>query len=105
MSARRLVRLGGRAIVVTIVLVFATLVAIQYARVLRRNVILARSLATIDRDIAALKLAREERLAKIRRLEDPRGAIPEIHDRLRLLGPDEALIYIRGRKPASKAAP
>ena len=98
MSGRSLLRFAGRVVIVATILVFATLVAIQYARVVRRNVILANSLGSIDRDIAALKLAREERMAKIRRLQDPHGAIPEIHDRLHLFAPDEALIYVRGHK-------
>jgi hypothetical protein len=32
----------------------------------------------------------------IRRLSDPRGVVPEIHDRLRLVGANEMFIYVQG---------
>ena len=35
----------------------------------------------------------EER--QIRRLMDPQGAVPEIHDRLHLVGPHETIIYVK----------
>jgi len=38
---------------------------------------------------------------EIRRLSDPRGAVPEIHDRLHLVGDKEAIIYLKrsGEQP------
>jgi hypothetical protein len=36
----------------------------------------------------------------IKRLSDARGAVPEIHDRLHLVGDHEAIIYVkRGHAP------
>ena len=34
---------------------------------------------------------------------DPRGAIPEIHDKLRLVGKREEIIYVRGVAPETPA--
>jgi hypothetical protein len=42
-----------------------------------------------------LDAERERRIATIKRLEDPRGAIPEIHDRLHLALPNESIIYLK----------
>jgi len=105
LTARSLLRFAGRIIVVVTVLAFATIVGVQYARILERNVALAHSLSQVDEDIAALKAAREQRLARIHRLEDPHGAVPEIHDRLHLLLPDESIIYLKGRTPAPEPTP
>lgn len=105
MSARSIVRFAGRVLVVAMVAAFLTVVGVQYARIIERNVVLAHSLSDVDKDIAALKQAREQRLARIHRLEDPHGAVPEIHDRLHLLMPDESIIYLKGRTPAPEPTP
>jgi cell division protein FtsB len=71
-------------------------VAVQYARVIGRNLSLSGELARTRLQIAQLEGRRSEQLREIRRLRDPAGAIPEIHDRLHLVGPNETLIYLRG---------
>ena len=96
MSPRSVMRFAGRVIVVVTVLAFVTIVAIQYSRIVHRNIVLAHSLNDVNRDVATLKAQRERRLGTIRRLEDPHGAIPEIHDRLHLTMPNESIIYVKG---------
>lgn len=97
-----LARTIGRVCVVGVAVVFISLVGVQYARVIGRNVAMARELRDVERDVAQLtgKRARQER--EIRRLSDPHGAIPEIHDRLHLVGDREAIIYLKG---ADRKAP
>lgn len=75
---------------------FVTIVGLQYARVIGENVALARSLHDVQGDITSLQAKRIQQEREIRRLSDPRGAIPEIHDRLHLVGPNEAIIYLKG---------
>lgn len=105
MSARSVLRFAGRVIVVGMVAAFATVIAVQFARILERNLALAHALSDVDHDITALKDGREQRLARIHRLEDPHGAVPEIHDRLHLLLPGESIIYLKGRTPAPEPTP
>jgi cell division protein FtsB len=78
------------------------LVTVQFARVIDKNVALARELSSTQTDIDDLHARREHQLRELRRLESPDGSIPEIHDRLRLVAPNEAIIFV---KPAPSAAP
>lgn len=92
----RAVRLAGRFVVVAVVAAFVAMVALQYARVIGQNIALARSLHDVQTDIGSLETKRSQQEREIRRLSDPRGAIPEIHDRLHLVNRDEAIIYLKG---------
>ncbi|MDQ6943202.1 MAG: hypothetical protein M3169_11915, partial [Candidatus Eremiobacteraeota bacterium] len=95
-----MVRILGRIGVVGVALIVLSLIGVQYAHVIGRNVALAHQLHGVEHDIVALKARRERQQREIRRLSDPRGAIPEIHDRLHLVGDKEAIIYLkRGRPP------
>jgi hypothetical protein len=96
MTARTLLRLASRIGVVSVVLVVLSLIAVQYARMIGRNVAMAHELRSVDGDLAMLRAKRAEQLRVIARLSDPRGAIPEIHDRLHLVGNKEAIIYLKG---------
>jgi hypothetical protein len=86
-----LARLGVTAIGGT----FAILVGVQYARIVERNIAYVQQVHQVESDISALQTKREEQLRRIRRLSDPRGAIPEIHDRLHMVGDHEAIIYLK----------
>lgn len=90
-TAAWLARLGVTLIVGT----FTILVTVQYARIIERNVAYVQQVHAVERDIATLKQKRDEQLRRIRRLSDPQGAIPEIHDRLHLVGDHEAIIYLK----------
>lgn len=87
-------RLAGRLTAVALALLVVTLVAIQFARAVGENLSAARELRTLHADIAALQRRRDEQEREMQRLRDPQGAIPEIHDRLRLVRPNEALIFV-----------
>jgi hypothetical protein len=95
-----LVRTVSRIGVAVVIVCAVSLVGVQYARVIGRNVALARELHAVQSDVAALKVKRARQLREIRRLSDPRGAVPEIHDRLRLVGDKEAIIYLKRRESA-----
>ncbi|MBV8748452.1 MAG: hypothetical protein JO103_01930 [Candidatus Eremiobacteraeota bacterium] len=103
MSAVTLFRVLSRIGVVCVVLVVLSLVGVQYARLIGRNVALAHELRDVRGDVVALTAKRARQKREIRRLSDPRGAIPEIHDRLHLVGDDEAIIYLQ--RPHQDSAP
>ncbi|MBV8066621.1 MAG: hypothetical protein JO113_01490 [Candidatus Eremiobacteraeota bacterium] len=93
-------RLAGRATAAALALLVVTLVAIQFARAFGENVTAVRELSAIRSDISALQRRRDEQQRTLRRLRDPEGAVPEIHDRLRLVRPNETLIFL-SPQPAS----
>ncbi len=95
MKPSPLVRTLTRAGVVGIGGTFAVLIGVQYARIIERNISYVQQVRDVEQDVAALQLKREDQLRQIKRLSDPSGAIPEIHDRLHLVGPNEAIIYLR----------
>ncbi len=87
-------RFLGRLGAAGVALLVFTLVAIQFARVIDENVALAHELSSTQSDITQLQARREWQLRQLRRLEDPQGAIPEIHDRLRLVRSNEAIVFV-----------
>jgi hypothetical protein len=95
MTAAALVRALGRIGVASVVVFVVSLVGVQYARVIGRNVALARELHVVEADVLALKVKRAQQMRDIGRLSDAHGAIPEIHDRLHLVGSKEAIIYLK----------
>jgi len=100
MTVATMLRLLSRIGVVCVALVAISLIGVQYARAIGHNVALAHELRSVEGDVAALKAKRAAQGGKIRRLSDPRGAVPEIHDRLHLVGDKEAIIYLKhGRQP------
>ena len=70
------------------------LVVVQYARVIDENVAAMHQLAAARVDISALERRRDEQQQEVSRLRDPQGAVPDIHDRLRLVRPNETLIFV-----------
>ena len=95
MKARAAVRIGARAGAVLFVGVLALMIAAQYVHIIHRNVSYAMQLHDVQNDIAALQQKRGAQQREIARLSDPEGAIPEIHDRLHLVGDHEAIIYLK----------
>ena len=76
------------------VFVVLALVGVQYAHVIGRNLALAHELHSVERDVVSLRAREVQQKQQIRRLSDPSGAIPEIHDRLHLVRDKEAIIYL-----------
>lgn len=101
-KAAGIVRVFSRLIFGLVSVVVFTLVSIQFARIVNENVAMARSLSSVRQDVAALREHRRQADRELRRLMDPEGAVPEIHDRLHLVRPNEAIIYI---KPAPAQHP
>jgi len=89
-----LLRLLGRSAVALLISACVLLIAVQYFHVLRHAAALTRDLKSTQAQIADLRALRERQLSEIRRLSTPQGAIPEIHDRLRLVGSNETIIYL-----------
>ena len=81
------IRLAGRAVLAAVALSFVALIGLQCANIVARNVAVAREVAASRAELEALREKKREQLRTIARLGDPRGAIPEIHDRLHLVGP------------------
>ena len=97
---RFLGRLGATALAL---LVF-TVIGIQFARVIHQNVTLSRELAATQRDIRQLQTHRDWQVRQLRRLADPQGAVPEIHDRLRLVRSNEEIVLV-SPLPSAQASP
>ena len=97
---RSLTRVGMVAIGAT----FTVLVGVQYARIIERNVSYVQQVRDVEGDVAALQTKRDAQLRQIKRLSDPSGAIPDIHDRLHLVGDHEAIIYLK-RHDAGPSTP
>jgi hypothetical protein len=79
-------------------------VAMQFTGIVAKNLAVAHEVAASRADIVALRERERRQLHVIQRLSDPQGTIPEIHERLRLVGPHEEIIYVRGL-PAPTAPP
>jgi septal ring factor EnvC (AmiA/AmiB activator) len=103
--ARRVVRLASRVAVLAGVLLLSTLVGVQFAHVIGEDLAFAHQLSTIRSDIHALEKRRAEQQRELVRLRNPEGAVPEIHDRLRLLRPNEAIIFVSPAPSAASSAP
>jgi cell division protein FtsB len=101
---RRILRLTGRITAAAILFLFSTLVGAQYVRAIGENLAASHELSSIRADISTLEKRRDEQRRELLRLRDPQGAIPEIHDRLRLVRPNEALIFV-SPQPAGTAQP
>lgn len=101
-SARFVLRFAGRFAAVLVAVLIILLVGIQFARAIDQNVAMAQELSSVQTDISALQHRREQQREELLRLEDPQGAIPEIHDRLRLARPNETMIFV---SPAPVASP
>lgn len=90
-GAIRAARFAGAALALWIL----TLISIQFARAINENIAMARSLSSVQQDIITLRRQKQADERDIKRLLDPRGAMPEIHDRLHLVAPNETIIYLK----------
>jgi cell division protein FtsB len=97
-----IVTLAGRVAVWSVALCVLVLAGVQFARVVDRNVALAHELSSTNADVSTLEVREQRQRQNIQRLKDPEGAVPEIHDRLRLVKPNEEIIFL---SPAPSASP
>ena len=93
-SPRSMLRFGGRVAAVLVASLIVLLVGIQFGRAIDQNVEMGHELGAIRSDISALQAHRSQQQRELKRLADPLGAVPEIHDRLRLVRPNEAIIFV-----------
>ena len=100
-------RFAGRVTAAAIGILIVTLVGIQFARAIGENLAAMQQLSQLRADITALRARRDEQQRELARLRTPEGAVPEIHDRLRLVRPNETLIFVSPQPPAPEppAAP
>ncbi len=98
---RALLPLAARFSAIAAAGVVVVMVTVQYVHIIQRNVAYALELRDVQRDITGLERKRAGQQRDIARLSDPQGAIPEIHDRLHLVGDHEAIIYLKHQAPLS----
>jgi cell division protein FtsB len=91
--------LAGRVALTAVALAVLSLVLLQFGRVAARDWAVSRELAAERAEVLALRARERRQQETIHRLSNPRGAIPEIHEKLELVGPHEELIFLR-RTPA-----
>jgi hypothetical protein len=94
-------RLAGRLTVALICVTVFGLVGIQFAHLIGRNLAMVHTLHGVQADVKTLRERKRSQEKAIVRLSNPAGSIPEIHERLHLVGPHETLIFLRGVKTAS----
>ncbi len=104
-SAADALRLAGRAGVLAVAGSALALVGIQFEGIVAKNVAMASDLGVSRAEIAALQRRVLEQRRTLRRLASAEGAVPEIHAKLRLVGPHEDLIFVRGLEPAQAPSP
>ena len=101
----RLVRTCAAFCALALVLAISAIVLVQCAGLIARNISLTRELAVVRGEVTDLQRKRSDQQRTIRRLHDPSGAVPEIHERLRLVRPKETIIYVRGAVPTAAPGP
>jgi hypothetical protein len=101
MTVRAILRGTSRAALAIVVAAVVALCGLQFEQIIAKNIALAHQLASSRDRAEDLRVRiRNERRA-IDRLSTPDGAIPEIHDELRLVAPNEEVIYVRGAAQAT----
>ncbi|GAC1490723.1 MAG: hypothetical protein NVS2B8_14620 [Vulcanimicrobiaceae bacterium] len=89
-------RLAGRLALAFVIVGVLGVIAMQFTGIVVKNVAIARELSAARADVADLHAREARQRATIVRLGTARGAVPEIHEKLRLVGPHEEIIYLRG---------
>jgi hypothetical protein len=100
-----LLRAVGRIALAIVALGVVAIIGVQFARIVEHNLVLAQELKAVRADVQALARRRIVQQRTIHRLGDPRGAEPEIHDRLHLVRRGEAIIYVKGSTSSQAPAP
>ncbi len=99
----RVLRLAGRLALVAVGFAVFAIVGVQFAGIVAKNLALSAELAASRTQIESLKAREAQQHRTIVRLGDPEGAIPAIHEKLRLVGPREEIFYVRGLGPTPAA--
>jgi cell division protein FtsB len=99
---QRIFRLTGRLAGCVLALGVLAVVAIQFESIIARNIAIAGQVRASSDSIATLTAREEQQRRTIERLQNPAGAIPEIHDELRLVGANEEIIFVHGASDRSQ---
>ncbi len=92
----RIIRVAGRfGLAIAIVFVLGV-VGMQFAGIVAKNIAVANELSTSRAEVASLRERERRQQHTISRLQTASGSIPEIHERLRLVRPNEEIIFVRG---------
>jgi hypothetical protein len=94
--ATDVLRLAGRLALLGAGSSALVLVAVQFEGIVAKNVAMVRAIDASRAEIRSLEQRERDQARTLHRLATPVGAIPEIHDKLRLVGPHEEIIYLRG---------
>jgi len=94
-----LLRVASRCSVVIALAFVLGMIGMQFAGIIAKNIAVTNELSTAHADIASLRERKARQLRTIERLGSAAGAVPEIHDKLRLVGPHEEIIFVRGGAP------
>jgi hypothetical protein len=89
-------RAVGRMTLAALALGVLGLCGVQFEHIIAKNLALSSDLSTSQADADALRRKIRRQHLAIVRLNDPHGAIQDIHEQLQLVGPNEELIYVRG---------
>jgi hypothetical protein len=100
----KVLRLARRLVAVAAVACALAFVSVQFEGIVAKNVAMQHDLVASRAEIAALQKREGDQERTLRRLASPEGAVPEIHAKLRLVGPHEEIIYVRGLPPADPDA-
>jgi len=99
---RAVARLAGRVAATAFGIGAVALIAVQFEGIVAKNVAVAMDVRASRAQIASFLSREAMQRRTIARLRNAQGAVPEIHDKLRLVGPNEEIIYIRGETPGSQ---
>ncbi len=91
-----IVRLAGRIALALVVVAVLGVIGMQFEGIVAKNVAIAHELSAARTGVDALRAREARQRATIVRLGSARGAVPEIHQKLQLVGPHEEIIYLRG---------
>jgi cell division protein FtsB len=100
----RVLRLVGRLTLVAVGFGVFAIVGVQFAGIAAKNLALSTELDASRAQIDSLKARETQQRRTIVRLSDPEGAIPAIHEELRLVGPREEIFDVRGLGQPTPAA-
>jgi len=95
--------LTGRLALAALVLGVLAVIGIQFEGIIAKNVAVAAELRSSRERIASLVAREGQQRRTIARLRSPLGVVPEIHEKLRLVGPNEEIIFVRGATPDAHA--
>jgi hypothetical protein len=94
-SVRAIAGFLGRFLAAAVAAAVLTLLGLSFVRLIGENLAFYHRLRGLQSEVAVLRARADSDERTINRISDDRGAIPEIHDRLHVVGPHESIIYLK----------